>query len=99
MRQTVQEIAGAVQWVDDPHRFAVSGSARFLAVEGMIRVETLNFPYNFRFAGTVYVADVVVPGFTFNGNGIHVLHLAAHDVSGSVGSFNSDIEYRMRHVR
>jgi hypothetical protein len=65
----------------------------------MIGVKALNFPYNFRFTGAVYFADVVVPGFTFNGNGVHVLHLAAHDVTGGVGSFDSDIEYRMRHVR
>jgi hypothetical protein len=28
-----------------------------------------------------------------------VLHLTAHDVTGGVGSFDSDIEYRMGHVR
>jgi hypothetical protein len=28
-----------------------------------------------------------------------VLHLAAHDVPGGVGSLDCDIKYRMRHVR
>ena len=65
----------------------------------MFGVIALNIPYNFCFAGTVYFADVIVPGFSFHGNGVDVLHLAAHDVPGSVGSFDCDIEYRMRHVR
>ena len=65
----------------------------------MVRVKTFNFPYNFRFAGFVHFTDVVVTGFAFNRNGVHVLHLAAHDFAGSVGGFDSHIEYRMRHVR
>jgi len=31
MRQSVQEIAGAVQWVNDPHGFVIAGGAAFLA--------------------------------------------------------------------
>ena len=95
----MQIVAGAVKRIDDPDTVVIAGFAAFLAQKSVIGVKTFNFPYNFCFAGAVYFANVVVPVFAFNGNGIHVLHLAAHDVPGGVGSFDSDIEYRMRHVR
>lgn len=95
----MQVVAGAVQGIDDPDAVVVPGFATFFTQKGMIGVIALNFPYNFRFTGTVHFADVIMPGLAFNGNGVHVLYLAAHDIAGSVGGFDSDIEYRMRHVR
>ena len=95
----MQVVAGTVQGIDHPDMVVVTGFATFLTQKSVIGVITLNFPYNFRFTGTVHFADVVVPGFAFNWNGVHVLHLAAHDITSGVGSFDSDIEYRMGHVR
>jgi len=96
--QAVQVVAGAVQRIDHPDRVAVAGLAPFLAQKGVIGVVALNFPYNFCFAGLVDFADVVVAGLTFYRNGVHVLHLAAHDVPRNVGGSDGNIEYRMHDV-
>jgi hypothetical protein len=97
MRNAVQEVAGAVQWVNDPQRIAVAGRPRFLAQKGMIGVETPDFPYNLGFTGPVHLADVVVAGFALHRDRAHVVQLAAHDGPGGVGGFDRDIENRMRH--
>ena len=47
----------------------------------------------------VDVADVVMTGLAVHRNGVDVLHLAAHDVTGSMGSFDRYIEYRMHDVK
>ncbi len=64
----------------------------------MIRVVALDIPYNFLFTGLVHLGDVVVAGFSFKWNGVHVLYLAAHDIGCRVGGFNGDIEYRVHDV-
>ena len=99
MRQPVQVIAGAVQRVDDPDVFVISGFTAFFAQKSVIRVITLNFPYNFRFASLVHFTDVVVTGLALERNGVHVMDLLAHYFAGGVSGFNRYIQYRMSHVR
>ena len=95
----MQVLAGAIEWVDNPYMLVIADRPAFFAKKCVLRVKAFNFPYNFCFAGFVYFTDVIMAGFAFNGNGVHVLHLPAHNFGGGVGGFDSHIEYRMRHVR
>lgn len=57
----------------------------------MIRVETLNLPYNFCLAGPIDVTDIIVTRFAVDRNGVDVPELAAHDITGCVGGLDSYI--------
>ena len=67
------------------------GSAPFFTQKCVIRVEALNFPYNFCLAGPVHVTDIVMTCLLVEWDGVHVLHLAAHDFAGRMGSLDGNV--------
>ena len=59
-RESVQEIRGAVERIDDPHVLAVAGAAALLAVEGVIRMSPPHRRDDVRLRLPVDVGDEVV---------------------------------------
>jgi len=88
VRIAVQEIAGAIQRIDDPDNVPFTRGSAFFAQKSVVREEALNFPYNLGLAHAVNFGDVVMPGFTQDGYALHLQKMATHDFARCMGSTN-----------
>ena len=63
----------------------------------MIRVITLDFTYNLRFAGLVNFSNIVMSCLLGHGNTGHFWEFLTHQVAGDMGCIDSDVDCWMGH--
>ena len=97
LRDAVEKVRGAVQRVDDPHRVALAVGAALLGEEGVVGVDALDFPYNFRLAGAVDLAHVIVPGLAVHGYGVDPVQFASHQFTGAASGADGDVHGGLGH--
>src|SRR5580692_11407533 len=91
-RETVQEIGGAIQWIDDPDRLILTAAATLLGQNGMIGIELVDDLDDLAFGRTVDFADVVVTAFGADFQAVQPYQGANNDFAGATCGAHGNIE-------
>jgi hypothetical protein len=91
-RKAMQEIGRAIERIDDPNEFVVSGAAAFLGEKRMLRVAAANGGDDVGFGFAVDVGDEIVAPFAVVFLGFEARKAAHDQITGAPGGTHADIE-------
>ncbi len=91
-RHGVQEIRGAIQRIDDPHRLAVAADAALFRQKSMIGVGLADTGDDLPLGGLVHLGHEVIAPLGGDRQGVHPLQAADDDLTGTAGGTNGNIE-------
>jgi hypothetical protein len=90
--ETVQEVGGAVERIDDPDRIRVAARARLLGEDGVVRVVLVDRLYDFPFRRPVRFADVIVAAFLLHGQAVELDEVPHQRVAGAPRGHHGHIQ-------
>lgn len=95
MREAVQKVGGAIEWVDYPAVVTVGITLRagFLSQYGMIRKRFQQDGDNVSFGLAVDIADKVIALFSIDMQGVDPIHVARDYLAGSPRSTDANVEH------
>jgi len=97
VRDTAQEVGGAIQWVDDPQVvFAFAAAfvqAGFFAENAVGRVGLAQGVDDFLFGGAIHLGYIILGVFFVDLDGIQALDGAEDQFTGAAGGAQRDIQH------
>jgi len=93
--QTMQEVGGAVERIDDPQHFVVAVLSAFLAQHGVLRIGLADDFDDFAFRAAVHLGDEIVAALALDQQLVDAISVAHDEVAGGTRGGNSDVDERM----